>query len=36
MQGVPARAEWTTRAFILATNLHYRSHVRKRIIPGIV
>jgi radical SAM superfamily enzyme YgiQ (UPF0313 family) len=36
MLGVPKRMEPRLRAFILGTNLHYRSHVRERITPGIV
>lgn len=36
MRGVPERMELKLRSFILGTNLHYRSHVRQRITPGIV
>jgi radical SAM superfamily enzyme YgiQ (UPF0313 family) len=36
MQGVPKGMELRLRSFILGTNLHYRSHVRERITPGIV
>lgn len=36
MRGVPKGMEPRLRAFILGTNLHYRSHVRQRITPGIV
>lgn len=36
MRGVPRGMELTLRSFILGTNLHYRSHVRQRITPGIV
>lgn len=36
MRGVPERMEWPLRSFIFGTNLHYRSHVRERITPGIV
>jgi radical SAM superfamily enzyme YgiQ (UPF0313 family) len=36
MRGVPKGTGPSLRAFILATNLHYRGHVRQRITPGIV
>lgn len=36
MRGVPRDASLPLRGFILATNLHYRGHVRRRITPGIV
>lgn len=36
MRGVPEGTALSMRSFILATNLHYRSHVRQRITPGIV
>jgi len=36
MRGVPKKTELAMRSFILGTNLHYRSHVRRRITPGIV
>lgn len=36
MRGVPRGMEPTLRAFIFATNVHYRGHVRRRITPGIV
>lgn len=36
MRGVPRGTELAVRAFIFATNLHYRGHVRRRITPGIV
>jgi radical SAM superfamily enzyme YgiQ (UPF0313 family) len=36
MFGVPKGTEMAMRSFILGTNLHYRSHVRRRITPGIV
>jgi radical SAM superfamily enzyme YgiQ (UPF0313 family) len=36
MRGVPRETEAAVRAFILATNFHYRGHIRRRITPGIV
>jgi radical SAM superfamily enzyme YgiQ (UPF0313 family) len=36
LRGIPKGTETSIRAFILGTNLHYRSHVRQRITPGIV
>lgn len=36
MRGVPKGTEVAVRSFILATNFHYRGHVRRRITPGIV
>jgi radical SAM superfamily enzyme YgiQ (UPF0313 family) len=36
MRGIPPGVELALRAFILATNFHYRRHVHERITPGIV
>jgi len=36
LRGIPKGTELSIRSFILGTNLHYRSHVRQRITPGIV
>jgi len=36
MRGVPRKMELPLRTFIFGTNLHYRRHVRERIVPGIV
>jgi radical SAM superfamily enzyme YgiQ (UPF0313 family) len=36
MRGVPKQTELKLRTFIYGTNLHYRSHVKQRITPGIV
>jgi hypothetical protein len=36
MRGVPRGTELAVRAFVAATNLHYRGHIRRRITPGIV
>ena len=36
MRGVPQDTDLSLRSFIMATNLHYRAHVRRRITPGIV
>ena len=36
MRGIPKITEFKMKTFILGTNLHYRSHVQRKITPGIV
>ena len=36
MTGIPSSVDFKLRTFIFGANLHYRSHVKKRIVPGIV